>query len=237
MAIRVGTSGWQYADWRGRFYPQPLPQRKWLAAYAQIFDTVEVNATFYRLPAADAVERWVDEVPGNFVMAVKVSRYLTHLKRLRDPAEPVTRFLERTEPLRRRRRQGPVLLQLPPAFPVEVERLDETLRRFGRRVRVAVELRDQSWFTGPVKAVLAAHNAPLVWADRGGRSVGPLWETADWHYLRLHHGRSGWRYDVADLKRWARRLQSAGRGYIYANNDPGAAAIEDALRIRDLVSG
>jgi uncharacterized protein YecE (DUF72 family) len=237
VSIRVGTSGWQYADWRGPFYPQKLPQREWLSAYAQTFDTVEVNATFYRLPAVTAVAGWAQTVPREFLMAVKASRYLSHVKRLREPTEPVSRFLDRTRPLRDAGILGPVLLQLPPAFPVAADRLAETLREFGRGLRIAVELRDPSWFIPEVKEVLEAHDAALVWADRGGKSVGPLWETAAWRYLRLHHGRTGWKYDRRDLKRWAVRMNEVADGYIYANNDPGAAAIEDALEIRELIGG
>jgi uncharacterized protein YecE (DUF72 family) len=235
VTIRVGTSGWQYADWRGLFYPPKLAQRNWLTHYATTFDTVEVNATFYRLPSQSAVQKWADTLPDGFVMAVKASRYLTHVKRLVEPDEPVARLMDRISPLRQRGALGPVLVQLPPHFPVAAERLDQTLRAFDRRVPIAVELRDASWFNDEVKSVLTTHNAALVWADRDGRSVGPLWTTATWRYLRLHHGRSGWGYDRADLRRWAHRMGEVEDGYVYANNDPGAAAVQDASRIRDLL--
>jgi len=233
--IRVGTSGWQYDDWREVFYPADLATREWLTWYAANFDTVEVNATFYRLPKQAAVAQWAATVPSGFVMTVKASRYLTHIKRLKDPVEPVERLLDRTKPLRDSGCDGPILLQLPPAFPVVPERLDATLAAFGGQLQVAVEPRDPSWFCPEVKELLTAHGAALVWADREGRSVGPLWATADWRYLRLHHGRSSWRYDQRDLRRWARRMVEADGGYIYANNDPGGAAVDDARRIRDLV--
>jgi uncharacterized protein YecE (DUF72 family) len=235
VTIRVGTSGWQYDDWREIFYPAKVPTREWLSYYAANFDTVEVNATFYRLPKQSAVEQWAVTVPSGFVMTVKASRYLTHIKRLKEPAEPVARLLDRTAPLREHHRHGPVLVQLPPAFPVAPDRLEATLAAFDRRLPIAVELRDGSWFCKPVKQILTEYGAALVWADREGRSVGPLWATADWQYLRLHHGRHGWRYDQGDLRRWARRMSEAGAGYIYTNNDPGGAAIDDARRLRDLV--
>ncbi len=233
--FRVGTSGWQYADWRERFYPAGLPQRRWLEFYATAFDTVEVNATFYRLPSRDAVQRWADTLPDGFVMAVKASRYLTHVKRLVDPEEPVQRLLDRIVPLRDRGLLGPILLQLPPAFSAEPGRLATTLECFAGRARLAVELRDPSWFSSEVRSILTEYDTPLVWADRDARAVGPLWATASWRYLRLHHGRSGWGYDRADLRRWANRLADADSGYVYANNDPGGAAIVDARQLRELL--
>ncbi|HEX3824597.1 MAG TPA: DUF72 domain-containing protein [Mycobacteriales bacterium] len=236
MTIHVGTSGWQYADWRGPVYPTKLAQRLWLTAYAQRFDTVEVNATFYRLPQLPSVQRWIESVPARFVMTVKASRYLTHVKRLAAPEEPVARLLDRIAPLRDRGLLGPVLLQLPPRFSADADLLARTLDQFPADVRVAVEPRDASWFTPAVRAVLIEHHAALVWADRNGRAVTPLWETCDWRYLRLHHGRNGWGYDDRDLRRWARRLRDTDDGYIYANNDPGGAAVIDAERIRELIT-
>jgi uncharacterized protein YecE (DUF72 family) len=235
VSVRIGTSGWQYADWREVFYPRGVAQRDWLATYAAEFDTVEVNATFYRLPKVEVVERWAAMLPSTFVMTVKASRYLTHIKRLREPEEPVTRLLSRIAPLERRGILGPILLQLPPDFAVAPDLLDATLARFPDQLRIAVEPREQSWFCDPVRRILEARGAALVWADRNGRSLGPLWETCEWRYLRLHHGRTDWQYDDADLKRWARRMRAAGDGYVYANNDPGGAAIIDARRMRELV--
>jgi uncharacterized protein YecE (DUF72 family) len=143
--------------------------------------------------------------------------------------------MSRIAPLRERGRLGPVLIQLPPDMRVDPGLLDATLAHFPAGIRIAVEPRHRSWFGDPVRRILENHGAALVWADRGGRSLGPLWETCDWRYLRLHHGRSGWGYDDADLKRWARRLRAAGDGYVYANNDPGGAAVADARRLRQLV--
>jgi uncharacterized protein YecE (DUF72 family) len=206
-----------------------------LEFYASVFDTVEVNATFYRLPNRDAVQRWADTLPDGFVMTVKASRYLTHIKRLMEPQEPVERLLDRIAPLRERGLLGPILLQLPPAFPVEADRLAQTLACFAGRAALAVELRDSSWFCDPVREVLTAYDAPLVWADRDARAVGPTWTTASWRYLRLHHGRTGWGYDRGTLRRWAQRLTEAESGFVYANNDPGGAAVVDAKAIREML--
>ena len=238
MTLAVGTSGWQYRDWRGRFYPERLAQSLWLEHFAARFATVEVNNAFYRLPAASTFERWRARTPAGFVMAVKASRYLTHVRRLREPADPVALLLSRMEPLGDR--LGPVLLQLPPTMRAEPARLDETLRCFPRHVRVAVELRHRSWFTAEVRALLERHRAALCLADRESRPVAPLWRTADWAYLRLHSGRGAGApgYGDAALRSWALRLAELwGRGvegFVYFNNDQRACAVRDAARFATL---
>jgi uncharacterized protein YecE (DUF72 family) len=227
----IGTSGWQYKDWRGRFYPEKLPQRLWLEHYAERFAVVEVNNAFYRLPERDTFRQWRDRTPDDFTVAVKMSRYLTHIKRLRDPAEPVDRFLGRAEALGDK--LGPVLLQLPPTLKVDVPALDATLSRFPETVKVAVEPRHASWWTDEVRDLLERHRAALCWADRGGRPVTPLWRTAGFGYLRMHEGRAKpWpRYGRTSLSSWVDRIR---RGpdpvpmYVFFNNDPGGAAVIDA---------
>ena len=188
MPIVVGTSGWQYRDWRGLLYPPDLPQRDWLAYYAGQYATVENNSTFYRLPARDTFADWQARIPADFVMTVKASRYLTHVKRLRDPEEPVAKLMAAATGLGGR--LGPVLLQLPPNLTADPGRLAACLAAFGpyRGVRLAVEPRHPSWWTGEVRQVLAEHGAALCWADQLGRPVTPLWRTAGWGYLRFHQG-------------------------------------------------
>jgi uncharacterized protein YecE (DUF72 family) len=230
VPFRIGTSGWQYNDWREVLYPAKLPQRAWLEAYAQEFDTVEVNAAFYRLPKRETFERWRDTVPAGFTMAVKASRYLTHIRRLQDPQEPVARLMEAARGLGAA--LGPVLLQLPPTLRCEVERLDACLAEFPPHVRIAVEPRHASRWNDEVRAVLVARAAALCWADRGSRPITPLWRTADWGYLRLHHGRTGWGYGRTALRSWDERLAETWSReedvFVYFNNDPGGAAIRDA---------
>jgi uncharacterized protein YecE (DUF72 family) len=225
----MGTSGWQYKDWRGpdRLYPPKLPQRLWLEHYAGSFATVEINNAFYRLPERDTFAGWRARTPDDFVFAVKMSRYLTHIKRLREPAEPVARFLGRAEALGDK--LGPVLLQLPPTLKVDVAALDETLGLFPAGVRVAVEPRHDSWWTDELRELLHRHNAALCWADRKGRPVTPLWVTADFGYLRLHEGRAQpWpHYGRTSLSSWLDRLPAVPT-YVYFNNDPGGAAVTDA---------
>jgi len=225
--IAIGTSGWHYGHWRETFYPAGFPVRRWLEWYAERFATVELNASFYRLPTADAFRTWGTSVPDDFVFAVKASRYLTHVRRLREPEEPVDLLLQRAQELGRA--LGPVLVQLPPDFSVELERLDRTLRAFGRRVRVAVELRHQSWWTDEVRAVLERHGAALCLSDRRG-PLGPTWATADWSYVRFHAGRARGApcYGRRSLDTWAERLEGRGDVYAYFNNDQAGCAPADA---------
>ena len=230
VTVWLGTSGWQYRDWRGPVYPPKLAQRNWLEHYVTLFDTVEVNNAFYRLPAAETFAQWAARTPEGFVVVVKTSRYLTHIKRLADPEGPVDLFMERASHLKSK--LGPVLLQLPPKFKVQPERLDRTLAAFARHnVRVAVEPRDDTWWTDEVRDVLTRYNAPLVWADRRGNLMNPLWRTASWGYVRLHEGDATWPcYTPSTLDAWARRIQSTGQDevYVFFNNDPRGCAVHDA---------
>ena len=232
MSVIAGTSGWQYRDWRGGFYPPDVPLRRWLEYYAGQFATVENNGTFYRLPSRDTFASWRDRVPGDFVMTVKASRYLTHVRRLRDPAEPVKRLVDAAAGLGDR--LGPVLLQLPPDLRAGPGLLDDCLRQFPPAMRIAVEPRHASWWTGEVRDVLAARNAALCWADRKGSALAPPWRTADWGYLRLHEGEGvPWpRYSQAVLAAWAERIAAtwaeACDVYVYFNNDQNCAAPRDA---------
>ena len=228
--LRIGTSGWQYADWRDRFYPTGLPQRRWLEHLSRQFPTVEVNSAFYRLPERSSFEGWASQTPSDFVFAVKVSRYLTHVRRLKEPAEPVARFLDRARGLGDK--LGPVLLQLPPNLRADAGLLDATLAQFPAGVRVAVEPRHSSWWTPGIESVLAARGAALCWADRGGRPITPLWRTADFGYLRMHAGRASPapRYGVRSIDTWLDRLSpfSGKDVFVYFNNDHGGAAVADA---------
>ncbi|HEY0002554.1 MAG TPA: DUF72 domain-containing protein [Actinoplanes sp.] len=234
--LTIGTSGWQYRDWRpargadeaGYLYPGGLPQRLWLEHYAERFDVVEVNNAFYRLPERSTFQQWRDRTPAGFEFAVKMSRYLTHVKRLNDPAEPVARFLERAEALGDK--LGPVLLQLPPTLRADLDALDKTLSLFPERVRVVVEPRHDTWFTDDCRRLLERHGAALCWADRKGRAITPLWTTAAFGYLRLHEGRARpWpRYGRAALTTWVERLADVSQAYVFFNNDPGGAAVIDA---------
>jgi uncharacterized protein YecE (DUF72 family) len=231
MTVWIGTSGWQYRHWRETFYPRGLPQARWLEYYAARFATVESNAAFYRLPERATFEAWAERTPADLVWAVKISRYLTHIKRLADPAEPVERFVDRASGLGAK--LGPVLLQLPPQLRRDDGRLVAALAEFPAGLRVAVEFRHTSWFHHDVRRILERHGAALCWADRRG-PVAPLWVTTDWGYLRFHAGRAAppGCYGVTALRAWAERvagaLSPAADVFVYFNNDGFACALRDA---------
>lgn len=228
----VGTSGWQYRDWRAAFYPKGLAQEGWLSHYAGRFQTVELNNSFYRLPEASSFERWREKTPDDFVLAVKMSRFLTHLKRLRDPEGPVKLFIERASHLGPK--LGPILLQLPPSMRADAGRLADTLDRFPRRARVAVEFRDASWFSDEVRSVLERRGAALCLAD-SPRRKSPAWRTADWGFVRFHAGRASPPpcYGRQALSTWAERIAElwpAGADvFCYFNNDMRCCAVRDAI--------
>jgi uncharacterized protein YecE (DUF72 family) len=232
----VGTSGFHYRHWRGSFYPEGLPTERWLAFYAERFRTVELNASFYRLPSAKTFERWASLVPDDFRFAVKVSRYLSHVRRLRGPAEPMARLMDRCSRLGDR--LGPLLLQLPPDLEAAPERLAAVLERVPEGVRMAVEPRHDSWWSDEVADVLRAHAAALCWADRRG-PVSPTWDTADWRYLRYHEGRGRPRpcYRPGELMPWLHLLMQDARrvtdAWVYFNNDAMGCAISDATELID----
>jgi uncharacterized protein YecE (DUF72 family) len=231
VTLFIGTSGWHYRDWRPRFYPPKLGTPKWLRFYSERFATVEVNNAFYRLPERKTFEKWREETPEDFVVAVKVSRYITHVLRLRDCTEPVSRFMERATALGPR--LGPILLQLPPNLRCDPAGLDATLTAFGSGVRVAVEARHSSWFHEEVRQVLERHGDALCLADGGPVDV-PLWRTSNWSYVRFHQGRSKPApcYGRTALETWATDLSSMWKPsedvYCYFNNDTNGCALRDA---------
>jgi len=226
--IRIGTSGWQYADWRGVLYPKGLPRRAWLQRYAEVFDTVELNNSFYKLPSTANFEKWKESVPPGFLVATKLSRYITHVRGLRDPDGPVHLFMERAAHLGPH--LGPVVMQLPPTRGRDEDGLERTLKAFPSSVRVAVEFRHDSWFVDTVREILQRHNAALVWADRGGRLQNPDWITADWLYLRLHGGSgTAGNYGLRVIDAYAQRLASVDSdAYVYFNNDMAGNAVRNA---------
>jgi uncharacterized protein YecE (DUF72 family) len=235
--IRIGCSGWSYEHWRGPVYPAGEPQARWLELYAESFDTVEVNASFYRLPTRKAVAHWASATPPGFCFAVKASRYLTHVKRLRDLPPGIERFYERIEPLGEARKLGPVLWQLPPRFERDDERLAAALESLPTG-RHAFEFRDDTWFAEDVYALLRAHDVALVVADRAPRDPSPWVDTASWAYLRFHRGRARrGAYGRRALQSWAERIRAAGGDvFAYFNNDWEGFAVADARALNRLVA-
>ena len=221
-SVRVGCSGWNYRHWREVFYPPGLPASRWLEHYASRFDTVEVNATFYRLPTREAVARWAEQTPAEFLFAVKASRFLTHVKRLTDMAEGVARFCERIQPLAEAGKLGPVLWQLPETFHRADERLASALGRLppGRH---CFEFRHPSWFAEDVYALLREHGAALVIGDHPDRPFQTHVLTADWTYVRFHIGSlPDGNYTDEELEGWRTRIagwRDGADAYAYFNND------------------
>jgi uncharacterized protein YecE (DUF72 family) len=240
--VYIGTSGYVYGDWRGRFYPRTLPAHEWLPFYAARFPTVELNNPFYRLPTAAMFRAWGGAVPRRFVFAVKASRFLTHIKRLKDPAAPLRLFLTRARALGPT--LGPVLFQLPPQFHANPERLDGFLRALERQrlvpgLRAVLEVRHASWLDAAIFERLRAARAALCFHDSKKQAVTePV--TADFVYVRRHgYGKRGnypRRALVADARR-IRRWRAEGRDvYAYFNNDWRAFAVKNALTLAGLVS-
>ncbi|MEA2297617.1 MAG: hypothetical protein QOF77_553 [Solirubrobacteraceae bacterium] len=234
--VHVGCSGWNYRDWRGPFYPEQLPARRWLELYGERFDTVEVNATFYRLPSRPGVAHWVEQTPSSFRFAVKSSRYLTHVKRLSDMEQGVARFYERIQPLIDAGRLGPVLWQLPENFRRDDARLTFALDHLppGRH---AFEFRHQSWFADDVLAVLRRHGVALVIGDHPQRPFQSWDATTDWMFIRFHYGQRGrnGNYSRRELEAWAERIDGWRRDhevYAYFNNDWDAYAPRNAAWLR-----
>lgn len=238
MTVLVGTSGWQYRDWRGGLYPSDLAQARWLPRYAECFPTVEVNATFYRLQAPGTFDRWGRATPEGFVFALKASRYLTHVRRLQDPGDPVDTFLERARRLGGK--LGPILLQLPPTMRADVPRLAAALDCFPDGMRVAVEPRHPSWFCTELERALGDRDVALCLADRAEEAITPLWRTSSWSYVRLHEGTGSPRpgYRPGTLRRWVEHLLATwgahADGYVYFNNDTRGCAPRDARRFIEL---
>jgi uncharacterized protein YecE (DUF72 family) len=235
---RVGCSGWQYKDWRGLVYPEKLPMREWFAHYASLFDTVEINNTFYRLPPPETVEGWAKQAPPGFVYALKLGQFGSHRMKLRDAASWLPNHLDRAERLGAS--LGPTLVQLPPRWKRNTERLDEFLAECPKRLRWAVELRDPTWLHDDTYAVLERHGAALCHHDL--LPDHPDVRTTDWAYERFHgpdaiaqpyHG-SYPRPRLAKVaERLAARLDAGDDVYAYFNNDWYANAVRDAQWLRD----
>lgn len=240
--IRVGTSGWQYDDWRGAFYPGDLPKRQWFEHYTTRFSTVEINATFYRLPRTSTVRAWHDRTPDRFRFAVKGSRYLTHNKKLNDPADPVETITTRLAPLKTF--HGVWLWQLPPNLHVDVERLETFAAALPGSQRHAIEFRHRSWYSNEVERVLARHGIAWVWLS-DHHMPDACRVTAPFVYLRFHglseddERRYRYDYSEAELSVWAERLRAAaadGRdAWVYFNNDDQANAPRNAITLIDML--
>ncbi len=239
MALYIGTSGWNYPHWRDAFYPSGLPPADWLRFYARHFPSVEINATFYRLPSHETLDAWRDAVPPDFRFAVKASRYITHLKKLKDPDSSIASFFERLERLGDR--LGPILFQLPPRWHVNIERLAAFLDALPAGYRYAFEFRDHSWWDPAVTDLLASYGAAFCIFDLDGQTSQSV-TTTDFVYLRWHGADGPYRggYCDAQLRSLANRLQrwlDDGQDvHMYFDNDTEAQAPRDAARLQELLT-
>jgi len=235
--IRIGTSGWSYDHWEGPFYPEDLSSNERLDYYKGRFSTVEINNSFYHLPQAQTLAQWRDAVPDDFVFTAKASRYITHMKKLKDPRASVPNFLERIEALGDR--LGPLLFQLPPRWRVNTQRLETFLEGIDERFRYAFEFRDTSWFTDDVCEILSRYGAAFCIFDLDGE-LSPLNVTTDFVYIRLHgpDGPYQGSYDDEQLAGWADQLIAWSREgrdiYVYFDNDEHGFAALNAARLQEL---
>jgi len=235
--IRIGTSGWDYAHWKEVFYPPGLPKARWLEQYASCFDTVELNATFYRQPAGQTVAQWYERTPKGFFWAIKASRYITHIRRLRDATEPLTKFYGAIADLREK--LGPILLQLPPNLAFDEGIARDFLAGLDPGLRHVIEVRHPSWVCDQAFELFAAYNVALCVSDTAGRFPSPEVVTADFMYVRMHGSRELYasKYTEAELKAWAAKIKRWHKDtYVYFDNDRAGYAVKNALRLRQLLA-
>jgi len=239
-SIYIGTSGWHYQHWKGPFYPEDLPDERLLEHYVKYFQTAEINNTFYQLPEKETFAQWRDSVPEGFIFSVKSSRYITHMKKLKDPEQPLASFVDGVEMLGDK--LGPILFQLPPRWRLNIERLSSFLKVLPEGHRYAFEFRDLSWFGDQTEQVLAQKGAAFCIYDFERRK-SPRLATTDFVYVRLHgpDGAYKGKYDDKTLLDWAEAFLSwAGEGkeiYCYFDNDEKGYAAQNALKLKELLEG
>ncbi|HYI12469.1 MAG TPA: DUF72 domain-containing protein [Thermoanaerobaculia bacterium] len=237
--IRIGTSGYHYKPWVGRYYPADIKPNQMLAHYLRDFDTVELNNTFYQLPNESTFDTWRESTPAGFLYAVKGSRFITHMIKLKDARRGLTNFMPRAERLGSK--LGPILWQLPPNWKVNVERLEEFLSLLPKEHDYTFELRNETWMTEAVYDVLRRYNAAFCIYELAGY-MSPLEVTADWTYIRLHgptHFKYQGSYSDAQLAEWAGRIRSWSKKmraiYVYFDNDDSAYAVYNAMTLKKML--
>jgi uncharacterized protein YecE (DUF72 family) len=238
--IHIGTSGWRYEQWAGQFYPDNLPEEKWLSYYSERFPTVEINSSFYRLPSVDMLKLWRDTAPRDFVFSIQASRYVTHSKKLTDPGQGVEAMLKRLEVLRDG--LGPFLFQLPPNWGYNGKRLRQFFEVWPETVRCAFEFRDASWINSETLAILSEHDAAFCIYDVGQWRT-PCEVTADFVYLRLHGPGEAFqgKYEARALGVWADAISAwSDQGkeiFCYFENDRFGQAAQNALELWKIIDG
>ena len=233
--LYCGACGWNYSDWRPRFYPKKLAQSKWLGYYCRHFDTVEINNSFYRLPEKHTFESWKDQSPEGFIFAVKASRYLTHIKKLKDPEEPLDRLLSHSSGLGEK--HGPILYQLPPRWRADLDRLQHFLKLLPKDMRHVFEFRDDSWQSEEVWSALSRYSAAYCIMDHPDLPLH-IRTTTGFSYIRMHYGDSiRGNYSDEQLSVWAHRIEEllkCGDVYVYFNNDQRAFAVKNAVALKKM---
>lgn len=234
--LRIGTSGWNYNHWHENFYPSDQPKSKWLEYYCQYFNTVEVNATFYRLPKAETFEKWHKRTPANFLWAVKASRYLTHIRRLKEPKEPLDRFYQATKHLREK--LGPLLFQLPPNMHFDEELLCEFCQALEPTQRHTLEVRHASWIDDRLFSMLQRYHIAFCISDTAGRFPYHEAVTADFIYIRLHGSKQLYASDYSEeeLQTWSDKIRKWNKDtYVYFDNDFNGYAPKNAKYLLELL--
>jgi uncharacterized protein YecE (DUF72 family) len=238
--IHIGTSGWQYKHWKKSFYPEEIAASEMLSYYAGQFSTVEINNTFYQLPTEKTLNKWKDTVPEDFLFTVKASRYITHMKKMKDPQKPVSAFLDRVSLLGKR--LGPILFQLPPNWKCNPERLIGFLRQLPEKYRYVFEFRDPSWFIREIYEMLQDKGASFCIYELAG-SLSPKEVTADFIYIRLHGPEQAYEgsYDTETLAGWAGAISSWQAGgheiFCYFDNDQQGYAARNGLELQNMLRG
>ena len=236
--IHVGTSGWHYMHWKGPFYPADMPAKNFLPHYAERFDTTEVNNSFYKLPSKETFSTWRDTVKKNFLFAVKASRFITHMKKLKDPQEPLSRLYGAVEGLGDK--LGPILFQLPPGWNYNAERLETFVNALSSNYRYTFEFRNPSWFNEEAFELMRKKNLALCFYELEGVTA-PREITADFVYVRLHGpgGKYEGKYDAETLKQWVREFRSWSRSgkdvYCYFDNDHLGYAAMNAAEVKEML--
>ncbi len=236
--LYLGTSGFSYQDWRGRFYPQKLAPRQWLEFYSRTFKSLEINSSFYRLPAKTTFQNWRQQVPANFRFAIKAPRRLTHYRRLNIDDELWQWFWPQVSLLKNK--LAVILWQLPANFTVQEERLGQFLRQFAGPIRFAFEFRHSSWFNNRIYKILERYQAAFVWHDNEILAQPPQIATANFVYIRFHGVEALYNYEYGheQLGRWAKIISRQLKGrdvFAYFNNDPGGGAIKNARYLQQLI--
>lgn len=234
----IGTSGWNYKHWQGPFYDQELPQKEWLRFYTEHLQTVEINNSFYQLPEKETFQVWKDIVPSGFIFSVKASRYITHMKKLKNPGDALKRFFNRIEVLGEK--LGPVLFQLPPRWKINPQRLSDFLSLLSSDFRYVFEFRDDSWWDKSVYDLLSAFNAAFCIFDLA-RRLSPKEITTDFIYIRLHGPEDAYqgKYDKQALAGWVGSFSAWKKNkktiYCYFDNDQNGYAVQNAIELRNMV--